>query len=429
MLSMVLGDRFRCFVVAGLACAALLAFPLAGSASEQKKPDAKRKADAGPPPAFRIEVAPLGFTAPSMFYLSARLASATLDFIDNDHLLFTFREGGLLQRLPEDPKEDEDQVVCALVLEIATGKVVQKAEWRMHDHQRYLWAIGGGEFLVRQRNALYLTDSRLELRPYMQFDSQLQSIDVAPDHKLMTVEFQKYERQAPSTDDPIGPPGMTVIRRPSTQIVILRPHDLTVIARSEAHHVVDVPLLQDGFLELLEGKRPDLWEIHAKPFAGASAVVGEVKSACTPTMISLSANVVLTVGCLGGTSDHAVTAFSAKGAVLWQNRWQPRYIWPTFEYAENGSRFAYGSLEINHSIGTMDPFGDDDVRGQMVGVFDTETGKLQLAKNASPVLSAGHNYTLTADGSRFAILREGAVEIYDLPPAVTTPAPAVAAAK
>jgi len=89
------------------------------------------------------------------------------------------------------------------------------------------------------------------------------------------------------------------------------------------------------------------------------------------------------------------------------------------------------NIGIGHTFGFLkkDPFGDDDVRGQMVGVFDTETGKLQLAKNASPVLSAGHNYTLTADGSRFAILREGAVEIYDLPPAVTTPAPAVAAAK
>jgi len=37
-------------------------------------------------------------------------------------------------------------------------------------------------------------------------------------------------------------------------------------------------------------------------------------------------------------------------------------------------------------------------------------------KTATPILSAGQNYALSADGRRFAILREGAIEIYDLPP-------------
>jgi hypothetical protein len=35
------------------------------------------------------------------------------------------------------------------------------------------------------------------------------------------------------------------------------------------------------------------------------------------------------------------------------------------------------------------------------------------------VLSAGQNYALSPDGGRFAVLRENAIEIYDLPP--TTP--------
>jgi hypothetical protein len=124
-----------------------------------------------------------------------------------------------------------------------------------------------------------------------------------------------------------------------------------------------------------------------------------------------------------------VTAFSLQGTPLWQDRWEPRYIWPTFEFAENGSRFAYGSLQLNHAIGTMDPFGEDDVVAQMVGVFDTDTGKLALVKNATPLLSSGHNYALSADGSRFAILREGAIEVYDLPPVSPPPAIAKASAK
>jgi hypothetical protein len=279
---------------------------------------------------------------------------------------------------------------------------------------------------------LYLTDQRLELRPYMRFDTQLQSIDVSPDHKLMAVEFEKYDRR-PAADegDRGGLPAMTEARRPSTQIVILRPRDQTVVARSETHHSIEVPLLKDGLVETLEGPRPDQWVVQNKPFSGEPAVLGQIKSACTPTVEPLSDSVVMTMGCFGGTSDHTVTVFSVqgKGTVLWQNRWQGRYIWPTFEFAENGTRFAYGSLQLNHTLGSLDPFGYEDVVGQVVGVFDTETGKVELVKTASPVLSAGHNYALTADGSRFAILREGAVEVYDLPPAVATPPAAVAAVK
>src|ERR1700761_6013139 len=152
----------------------------------------KHKSESGPEPTARIEIAPFGYMAPSRFYLTARLSSVSLDFIDNEHLLFTFRESGLMQRLPEDSKDDEDQVIHALVLEIATGKVMQENKWRMHDRQHYLWAIGQGKFLVRQRNALYLTDSRLELRPYMQFSTPLQELMVSPDRKLLMIEAQRY---------------------------------------------------------------------------------------------------------------------------------------------------------------------------------------------------------------------------------------------
>jgi hypothetical protein len=55
-------------------------------------------------------------------------------------------------------------------------------------------------------------------------------------------------------------------------------------------------------------------------------------------------------------------------------------------------------------------------------VYDTESGKLVLVRDASPVLTAGQNVALSLDGKRFAILRNGAIEVYDLPP-VTPAAP------
>jgi hypothetical protein len=64
-------------------------------------------------PAVRIPVAPLGYKPPGAFYLTYRLSSAALGFFDDDHLLFTFHIGGLLQRVPDDPADDDDQQIRA----------------------------------------------------------------------------------------------------------------------------------------------------------------------------------------------------------------------------------------------------------------------------------------------------------------------------
>jgi hypothetical protein len=399
----------------------------AASASFAADSKSKHTNEKGPGPSLRIDVAPLGYTPPSRFYLIARFAFASLDFIDKDHLLFTFREGGLLPRVPDDPRDDEDQAIHATVLDIHTGKIVREARWRMHDRQRYLWAIGGGQFLVRQRDALYFTDSNLELRPYLKLDAPLQAVAVSPNHKLMMVETDDYGIPDEKQPDPrlVAPPAVQ-IKKPSTRIVMVRLDDHKIIAQSRSRHTVELPLLGNSFLETYEGDRPDQWIIRNKPFVGEPTVITKLKSACDPAVETLSDSVALASACPGGSSDHLVSAFSLNGTLLWQDLWRNRYIWPTFEYAENGSRFAFGSLEMSHSIGALDPFSEDDVNAQMVGVYQTDTGKLDLVRAASPVLSSGHNYALSADGTAFAILREGAIEIYDLPP--VAPAPSLAKA-
>ena len=405
---------------------ALLALVFLGEAAFAFAGDSKRKPDTGPPPATRIEVAPLGFIAPSRAYMSFRYSTTTLDFIDNDMLLFTFRDAGLMRREPGDPSGDEDQMIRAVVLDIKTGKSVEDTKWRMHDRQRYLWPLRDGRFLVRQRNALFLTDRRLELRPYLQFDMPLQAIEVAPDRRLLVIEVQKIAPPDPETDKPAAIDPILGIspqqRRKRTQVFVLRPGETKILAQSETRNSVDLPLLTDGFLSLLEGKDPGKWVIQKQTFHNDPETLAEFKSSCLPTLFTVSEAVTLAVGCPPkGGGDHLVSALSPTGEVLWQDKWKQRYIWPTFDYAEDGSRFAFGSLQLNRDVGFMDYFGADDVQAQMVGVFDTKSGKLELTKDASPVISAGHNYALSRDGRRFAILRDGAIEIYDLQPVALNP--------
>jgi hypothetical protein len=393
------------------AAVALLAMP----ALPEKKP--------APPPPFpeakptmSIEVEPLGYRAPGAFYMTYRLSSAAMGFFDDDHLLFTFRMGGLLKRSPGDSPGDDDQDIRALVLDLKTGKVAEQAQWRMHDRSQYLWPYKDGQFLVRVRDSLFTTNQKLQLEPYMTFDAGIRAVQVSPDHRLLVVETN-----APPKLDPVTP-DQKFLGGPPVKVRVFALGEKKPLAESTAKVPTLMPLMGDGLLDLLEGRTQGSWVMRDVPFEGQPQTVAEVRSSCQPSARPLSATVVLMVGCSGEADDRQVIAVSTRDGELWRDRWQNRFVWGWFDSAENGSRFVYESVQVNREISTFDSLYPEDVQAQMAGVYDTETGKLVLVRDASPVLTAGQNVALSPDGKRFAVLRNGAIEVYDLPP-VTVAAP------
>ncbi|HEX3437643.1 MAG TPA: hypothetical protein VHT24_12810 [Pseudacidobacterium sp.] len=391
-----------------LVLAAILGIPLLYGASTKQN-------DSGPKPDLRIPVEQLGYSAPSAFYLTARLSSISLDFIDNDHLLFTFRLSGLMKRTPDSRPTDEDQTIRAAVLELPSGNVVAKTEWRMHDHGRYLWRLSGGHFLVRQRSTLFITDATLQLHPFINSDAPLDSVQISPDRKLIAIEAEDKKESRQTLASASGDLGDAEPDEKPVQIFILNTDSRAMIAHAETLNAVDIPMMGEGRLQAVPGNR-DKWIIRYLPFKGEPRELTEIESSCHPSEEAIRSDVALIFACPRSSNDHQVSAVNLEGKTLWQQRWESRYIWPTFQLAQNGSRFAYSSLQVSHPVGIMEPVDETSIVNQMIGVFDTDTGKLQLVKNATPILSAGQNYALSPDGSRFAILRDGVIEIYNLPP-------------
>lgn len=405
------GYTFPRFLLAGAAVAALLSVP--SWAEKHEKPESA-------PPALRIPTEPLNYHPLSNFYLMARSSSSSLDFIDNANLLFTFRSTGLLKRLPGCPPDDEDQLIRAVVIHLPEGNVVRSAEWRMHDRGRYLWTLGGGKFLVRERDSLMITDSSLELQPYIESDAPIRLVKLSPDGRLLLIETEVDKRDEEEREKlaqqawmaGLAPPGENI------QLAILRVPELTLVARQRMLSVHDLPLIAAGYLENLAAKG-DHWKIRYVPFLGKPADVAEVASSCRPNETPLNDTTVFVSTCSERNGDHFIDTFSLDGKRLWSYRWDSHYIWPTTADSADGRRIAFSVLRVAHAIGAMEPFDETEVQAQRVEVLDADTGKLELTQFAKPILSAGQNYALSPDGSRFAVLRENAIEVYDLP-ALTT---------
>jgi hypothetical protein len=412
-------NQIRCWVC-------LLAWGLLVGAAAGAGPTAHRLQVPPPiPPAAHIPVEPLGFRAPSRFYLAFRVPSATLDFVDDTHLLFTFHQSTLMHREEKDPEDDEDQTIAAVLLELPEGKVVERTTWRLHDKGRYLWALGHGRFLERERNTLYLLEFApgrsllLSRTPYLNPEGQLVSLQFSPNRSHMVVEYREEAERDDESEKSAGQPTLGDVPRRhahKVRLLVIDTEAGKVEKTATLPEAITLPLLGAGYLEMEQGKGK-LWKISLKPFGGEPRKLVEVTSNCQPSLQALSEQAFMAQLCIPNTSDYLMQAYDLEGQKIWEQQWEARYVWGSFDYAANGSRFAYESVQLDHAIATLDPVDENSITGEPVGVFDVADGGLRLVSGADPILSAGQNYALSADGERFAVLRDGAIEVYKLPPA------------
>ncbi len=378
-------------------------------------------------PTVRIPVEPLGYVPPARFFIPYRIPSATLDFLDATHLLFTFHIAKLMRREADQPQDDQDQTIRAVVLSLPEGHTVAEGMWRLHDRDRYLWMLGGGRFVMRQRNTLYEGDRSLVLRTFLHPEGALASVQLSPNADLMAVQFARPEKQEERDDNAptLGDDAPHLPQhRQEYSLLLIDTEEKHATRAGQLSRAVVLPLVEGGYLGVRQEKAKQ-WSVVLTPFHGEGRTLATVTSACQPTVHAISEQAFLTESCIPFISDHLVDAFTLDGRKLWEQVWQSRFTWGTYAYSASGNRFAYGSVEMDHNLATLDPVDASSILGQPIGVFSVETGKLDLVLDASPVLTAGNNYALSPDGDRLAILRDGAIELYALP-AVAPPAVASA---
>ena len=72
-------------------------------------------------------------------------------------------------------------------------------------------------------------------------------------------------------------------------------------------------------------------------------------------------------------------------------------------------------------VSATSPLDRDDIKGQLVRVFNAATGALELETSASPILDAGGNVAFSPSGRRVAVLNAGAIQVFDIAIAGATP--------
>jgi hypothetical protein len=415
------------------------------------------------PPAFNVAVGPLGFSAPGSFYLGQRTSLVSLDFLDEDRLLFTFRVPGLIRReaAEREAGEEGERRIRALVLKLPAGTVEAEALWTVHDRARYLWMLKDGSFLFRDLRNLEVGDASLELKPYLRFPGPLLWLEMDPTERyLVTNSREPVAAQAageptsapsnPSDQDPslrtsgkpslqgdpgslgfgtpatVEAPGAAQQQNPAAQpdlaVRILRRDSGEVILVSRTRIAVHLPVNSEGYLESLRAKA-NVWLLSLNYFSGGRAILGQISSGCPPLPDFLSQREVLVANCTDSGAGGLV-AMDTGGRRLWEVESSQTTVWPLIVRAPDGSRLARETLVVSTPVSARAPIDPEEIRGQLVEVLDAADGKTVLETTASQALDAGGNVAISPSGRRVAVLNGGHIQIFELPPAPPLPEPA-----
>lgn len=383
------------------------------------------------PVASSVPIEPLGFSPPGPFYLGEQNSMASLDFIDDDRLLFTFRVPGLIHRqlkTGETPAEDERQI-RAVVIKLPEGTVESDAFWPVHDRERYLWMLKDGRFLLRDQNNLFEGDAQLQLKPLLKFPGLLLMVELDPSQQFLvsnSLEPEQAQANAGAADSSSATSaGVTIGQTPGdpTQqdqqkqqnyvVRILRSQTGQVMLVSRSRATVHLPISPEGYLENLPG-RGDQWMLNLHYYSGGSHLLGNVESFCQPNDVFISASVILATGC-----DHSgatrLVAITTAGKTLWDDLVPSTAVRPVMQVSSDGKLLAQETIALSHSVIENAPLGVDDIKGQMVRVFNAATGEVVFESPLSPVLDAGGNVAVSPSGRRLALLNAGAIQVFALP--------------
>ncbi|HEV2577803.1 MAG TPA: hypothetical protein VGU25_11390 [Acidobacteriaceae bacterium] len=392
---------------------------------------AERPADRRDPtiqPWVTMSLGTLGVPAIPQAFLQVGSSMLTLDLVDDTHLLLTFSSRGLVPRDPSDSPEEECRMVAAELVELPTGRILARADWKMNDHSRYLWRLGKGRFLVRRKNNLFLllpenrlhADDPLRLIPFPKREGIPVAAMISPDKSVVTVETI-----APKTKDMVVPSKSGMIVTDPRQVVMV---DFYRVSGGDAPDVplkvrpagvvkspqpVLLPMDGDGYLWPDDGGH-GRWPVTFNEFGGREVKITQLDSSCLPRLQMVSRFEFLAFTCRVSDTRSRMQSFGMDGHETWEETLNGTYGVPEMVFAPEAGRFAMSRIVSptgDLMLGSMIPDGAT----QEMRVYQTESGDLLLRVPTTPVTRFAENFDLSDDGMVAAAVSAGTVMVFKLP--------------
>ncbi len=177
-----------------------------------------------------------------------------------------------------------------------------------------------------------------------------------------------------------------------------------------------IPANSNGYVSIVD-QGHQRWAFDFRTYSGKVKELSPFESTCRPTPILVSRGEFIAFGCHLSHTPQVIAGFNMSGEEMWEQNMPETYVAPTFDYAPRAGRFVMSRV-LTHSsvVQGGDILMPELVSGQSIVVYQTDSGRQVLRIDATPVVRAGQNFSLSPDGLSLAVVRDNAVEIHTLPP-------------
>ena len=357
--------------------------------------------------AARIDLAPLGYPGLPASARQSGSSNLSLDFLDADHVLVTFNQKRMFQRLPECPPTHNDRVIHAVVLELPEGQVVKETDWYLHDSLRYLWPLGSGHFLLRRLNRLYEVSSNFEEKLILDSPAELHWVAVTPDGRQIITETPD---DSPAKANQGGHP---------VKITFLDASSLAVQHVMRSKSAIRLGATSSGFADVVR-TGGSTWLVRFGSSLRDRTNITRIRSRAAPNIVYGTANTLLIGRCSPSSGGYRMSAFTVTGTHLWKQSWSECRYTPASKGSEDGSRVAIVSVAVRPVSGTpastsqSDP--EEEGLEQRIQVLETASGQTVVTAKAQQAVLDGANVSLAPDGTRLAVLDATEILLYSLQP-------------
>jgi hypothetical protein len=363
-------------------------------------------------PEVRIAVVPLGYLPPGDLPAFYYFAMVELHFIDADHLMFAFNVPRLMKRDDNCPGSEAQRIVHAVVFQLPSGRVLKQADWELYDFMDFMWGLGDGKLMLRRCNQLESIGADLDPQVLIKGIGTVEDVSFSPDHSVVVVQ----ESVKPDAEDKQSGALPSVLDQETgaerTNVSFIRLHPLQMIGRAEIELPSLIPVTANGLFEVLTAPH-DQWVVNMRVFQGAEHQIATIHSLCPPAVQAISNTIWMATTCSKGDRKSS-QGYDLQGSLLWSiplpsDQYDPRLI-----TIPNGSHFAIESLRLKQPHAALDPLTKEDVDGEDIDIYDSLKGLRIATFQASPAYTGGRNVDFSPDGTRMAVLHDGAIEIYSL---------------
>jgi hypothetical protein len=178
---------------------------------------------------------------------------------------------------------------------------------------------------------------------------------------------------------------------------------------------VVLPMDADGYL-WAEENSSNLWAMSFNENGGKTIDLGKVQSSCAPRLQMVSHDEFLAITCRGTDASTKIASFGLDGHETWEEGMDDLNT-PSFAFAPAAARFAVSRTTVAVTPLTVGTSGEQGTAArQEVRVYQNASGDLLLKVDCSPIFKSGENFDLSGDGLMAAVVRNGAIAVYKLPP-------------